>query len=672
MWKKIRRGLSAGRVQSPALRLIIERENEIEKFIQKEYWSIHLEAFKEKSGFNSKLFILDNKKVEQFTITSSSQQEKIVGELLLKSSGKVKVSRVEKKQRVRKPSAPFTTSTMQQEAVRKLGFTTNRTMRVAQQLYEGIETKDGAIGLITYMRTDSMNLSNESIEQIRSYLKSNYDSEYLPLKLIGYKTKAKNAQEAHEAIRPTNIENTPRKLKQYLSDEQFKLYDMIWKRTLSCQMSSAIFDAVSVDIEIGKGETIFRASGQTIKFPGFMSVYLESEDDPKKEDDDDGKKLPLLEVGDTLVVGKIFGNQHFTEPPPRFTEASLVKILEEYGIGRPSTYASIISTLQDREYSLLEKKRFVPTDVGKVVNKFLTKHFDHYVDYDFTAGLESQLDNIARSETEWKKVLKDFWIDFDKQVKEKENIDRSEITQEAIDEKCPKCGKALYIKLGRRGNFIACSGYPDCDFTRNVNGDLPQEPKVIFTDADTKKDILLMVGPYGPYLQIGELNKDEKKKPKRISVPPEISLTDIDEELAKKLLSLPRDMGLHPHTNKKIIANIGRFGPYVNHDGKFKSIPKSENIFDLTTDRAIELVNEAIEKNKPLKVLGEDEEKNQSVEILNGRYGPYIQRGSTKAPIGKNINIEDITLESALEMIKIKESKTKGNKKKSAKTKKAA
>ena len=671
LWKKIRRGLSAGRVQSPALRLIIERENEIEKFIQKEYWSIHLDALKEKAGFSSKLFTLNNEKVEQFTVTSQTQQEKIVGELLLKSSGKATVSRVEKKQRIRKPSAPFTTSTMQQEAVRKLGFTTNRTMRVAQQLYEGIETKEGAIGLISYMRTDSMNLSNESIAQIRSYLKNHYDSEYLPLKAIGYKTKAKNAQEAHEAIRPTNVENSPEKLKAYLSDEQFRLYDMIWKRTLSCQMSAAIFDAVSVDIQLGKGETIFRASGQTLKFAGFMSVYLESEDDPKNNDDEDNK-LPALEVGDILTVKRIYGDQHFTEPPPRYTEASLVKILEEYGIGRPSTYASIISTLQDREYALLEKKRFTPSDVGKVVNKFLTQHFDHYVDYDFTASLEEQLDNIARSEANWTEVLKNFWVDFDKQIKEKENIDRSEITQEAINENCPKCEQPLFIKLGRRGNFIACSGYPKCDFTRNVNGELPQEPKVIFVDHETKQNVLLMMGPYGPYLQIGELNKEEKKKPKRVSIPPEIPMADVNEEIAKKLLSLPLDLGLHPDTNKKIVANIGRFGPYVNHDGKFKSIPKSENIFELTHTRAVELINEAIAKNAPLKVLGEDEEKNLSVEIFNGRYGPYVQRGSTKAPIAKNIDIDEITLELALEMIKNKESKTKTGKKKSPKSKKAA
>ena len=314
----------------------------------------------------------------------------------------------------------------------------------------------------------------------------------------------------------------------------------------------------------------------------------------------------------------------------------------------------------------------MPTDVGKVVNKFLTQHFDHYVDYDFTASLEEQLYNIARSEADWTTVLKNFWVDFDKQIKEKENIDRSEITQEAIDEKCPKCESALFIKLGRRGNFIACSGYPECDFTRNVNGELPQEPQVIFTDEESGNDVLLMMGPYGPYLQVGVAAKEDKKKPKRVSIPPEISIADVNEALAKKLLSLPLDMGLHPDTNKKIVANIGRFCPYVNHDGKFKSIPKSENIFELTHERAVELINEAIAKNAPLRILGEDAEKNQSVEIFNGRYGPYIQRGSTKAPIAKSIDIEEISLEMALEMIKNKETKTKNGKKKTVKTKKAA
>jgi len=675
LWKKIRRGLSAGRVQSPALRLISERESEIEKFISQEYWTVHLDAFKEKIKFSSKLFLLNNKRIEQFSITSQAQQEKIVGELLLKSSGKVRVSRVEKKQRSRNPSAPFTTSTLQQESVRKLGFTTKGTMIVAQQLYEGIDIGEGAVGLITYMRTDSMALSDEAINQIRGYLRKNYAEEYYPPKAIGYKTKSKNAQEAHEAIRPTDISRTPSSLRNFLNNDQYKLYEIIWKRALACQMSPAVFDAVSVDLEVGQGENIFRASGQTLKFPGFMSVYLEDEDDPKTEDETN-TKLPLMEIGDILAIEKISSSQHFTEPPPRYTEASLVKTLEEYGIGRPSTYSSIITTLQDREYVLLEKKRFMPTDVGRVVNKFLTQHFSKYVDYDFTADLESQLDDVASDTKKWEVVLNDFWVDFNQQVIDKENIDRSEITQESINENCPKCGKALFSKLGRRGNFIACSGYPECDFTRNINGDLPQEPKLITKDPETGKDVFLLIGPYGPYLQIGIQAEDEKKKPKRVSVPPEISLINLDETIALKLLSLPRDMGIHPETNKKIIANNGRFGPYVNHDGKFKSIPKSENIFDLTHERAVELVNEALLKNAPLKILGEDPEKKLSIEIYKGRYGLYIQKGSTKVPLPKNKDAEEITLDLALELLSAKEDTPKKKKspvkKVSKKTKKVA
>lgn len=675
LWKKIRRGLSAGRVQSPALRLISERESEIEKFISQEYWTVHLDAFKEKIKFSSKLFLLNNKRIEQFSITSQAQQEKIVGELLLKSSGKVRVSRVEKKQRSRNPSAPFTTSTLQQESVRKLGFTTKGTMIVAQQLYEGIDIGEGAVGLITYMRTDSMALSDEAINQIRGYLRKNYAEEYYPPKAIGYKTKSKNAQEAHEAIRPTDISRTPSSLRNFLNNDQYKLYEIIWKRALACQMSPAVFDAVSVDLEVGQGENIFRASGQTLKFPGFMSVYLEDEDDPKTEDETN-TKLPLMEIGDILAIEKISSSQHFTESPPRYTEASLVKTLEEYGIGRPSTYSSIITTLQDREYVLLEKKRFMPTDVGRVVNKFLTQHFSKYVDYDFTADLESQLDDVASDTKKWEVVLNDFWVDFNQQVIDKENIDRSEITQESINENCPKCGKALFSKLGRRGNFIACSGYPECDFTRNINGDLPQEPKLITKDPETGRDVFLLIGPYGPYLQIGIQAEDEKKKPKRVSVPPEISLINLDETIALKLLSLPRDMGIHPETNKKIIANNGRFGPYVNHDGKFKSIPKSENIFDLTHERAVELVNEALLKNAPLKILGEDPEKKLSIEIYKGRYGLYIQKGSTKVPLPKNKDAEEITLDLALELLSAKEDTPKKKKspvkKVSKKTKKVA
>jgi len=670
LWSKIRYGLSAGRVQSPALRLIVEREEEIDAFESKEYWSIHLDATKNKAKIPSKLSILNNEKLEQFTITSAAQEKKIVGELLLKSSGKVSVSRVDKKQRTRNPAAPFTTSTLQQQAVRKLGFTTRGTMMTAQQLYEGINISEGTVGLITYMRTDSMSLSNESTSQIRKYLETNYAKEFFPQKAIGYKTKAKNAQEAHEAIRPTNIERTPQSLKPYLSEQQFKLYEIIWKRTLACQMSPAIFDAVSIDLEVGQGESVFRATGQTLKFAGFMSVYLEEQDESQK-DDTETSIFPDLEVGETLLVDKIMGIQHFTEPPPRFTEASLVKTLEEYGIGRPSTYASIISTLQDREYVLLDKKRFTPTDVGKVVNNFLTEHFTNYVDYDFTANLETQLDDIAAYKKDWLKVIRSFWDQFIKEVKEKSDLDRTKITQKEIGEDCPKCGKPLLSKLGKRGNFVACSGYPDCDFTKSSNGDLPQEPKIITYDESSKEAIYLLVGPYGPYLQLGMPEEGSKIKPKRTTIPPEIALADLDESIAKKLISLPRDLGEHPETNKPIIANIGRFGPYVNHNGKFKSIPKTENIFEISHEYAVELL-------KPLKKVGVDPETNRSIEIYKSRFGFYMQMNSTKVNLSKDTDLDSISIDKALKMLTkkaeedIKKKEAEKKAKKSKKTKKVA
>ena len=665
LWKKIRRGLSAGRVQSPALRLICEREAEIEKFQSQEYWSIHLDAEKKKSKFTSKLIQLDDKKVEQFTITSESENEKVVGQLLLKSSGKCRVARVDKKKRSRNPAPPFTTSTMQQEAVRKLGFTTSRTMRIAQQLYEGVQMADGTGGLITYMRTDSFSLSREALGQIRGFIQSNYDSSYLPANSIGYRTKSKNAQEAHEAIRPTDAQRTPSSVKKFLTPEQYKLYEIIWKRSIACQMTPAQFDAVSIDLEIGKGESIFRANGQTLKFPGFMAVYIEGSDDNSNSDKDDDRKIPELEVGEEIPINKIYGGQHFTEPPPRFSEASLVKSLEEFGIGRPSTYASIISTLQDREYVILDRKRFTPTDVGKVVNKFLTEHFFKYVDYEFTANLESNLDDIAADSKEWKPVLKDFWKDFNQQINEKEDIDRASITQEDINESCPKCSQPLFSRLGRRGNFIGCSGYPECDYTRNINEeDGTNEPQVIFHDDNLDKDIFLLRGPYGPYLQIGMPEDEDKKKPKRISVPPNIPIHSVNEDVAKQLLSLPISFGDYPETGKPMVANIGRFGPYVSHDGKFKSIPKSDSIFEISSDRVIELVAELIEKNKPLRVVGEDSVTKETIEVLKGRWGPYLQRGKIKAPLSQKFDYEKINIDEAMEIVNSKVEREKKSKKK--------
>ncbi|MBI3145557.1 MAG: type I DNA topoisomerase [Pseudogulbenkiania sp.] len=460
LWKKIRRGLSAGRVQSPALRLICERENEIRAFTEQEYWSIHLDSHKGRQKFGAKLFELGGNKLDQFDIPSEAVQ----AETLTRLAGHpATVSNVDKKKKSRNPAAPFTTSTLQQEAVRKLGMTTDRTMRTAQQLYEGVDIGQGTVGLITYMRTDSVVLSNDALTEIRGYIEQQFEPAFLPKAPVTFKNKSKNAQEAHEAIRPTSIERTPAAMKPFLSTDQFKLYEMIWKRTLACQMAPAKFDTTSVDITVGDG--VFRASGQVQTFAGFLAVYEEDVDDAE---DEDNAKLPALEVGDVLPVDKLYGEQHFTQPPPRFSEASLVKALEEFGIGRPSTYASIISTLKDREYVVLDKKRFLPTDTGEIVNKFLTEHFGQYVDYNFTAKLEDQLDEIANGRREWVPVMETFWKGLAKQLSEKEGLSRAEVTTESLDEACPKCSKPLQIKFGKRGRFIACTGYPECDYTRDI------------------------------------------------------------------------------------------------------------------------------------------------------------------------------------------------------------
>lgn len=654
LWKKIRRGLSAGRVQSPALRLIVERELEIEAFKSQEYWSIHLDALKLSHSFSAKLIQLNHEKIEQFSVINHDQQNDIVGKLLLASAGKTTVSRVEKKQRSRSPAAPFTTSTLQQEAVRKLGFTTSRAMRIAQQLYEGMDVGNGTVGLITYMRTDSFSIATEAIAQIRDYVKKNFEAEYLPKTAITYKTKSKSAQEAHEAIRPTDINRTPASVRQYLTDEQFKLYEMIWKRALACQMSPAKFDAVSVDLSVGSDANLFRATGQTLVFPGFIAVYMEGTDDEEEESE---AKLPHLETGEVLTVEKIYGEQHFTEPPPRYGEASLVKILEEYGIGRPSTYASIISTLQDREYVILDKKRFKPTDVGRVVNKFLTEHFTKYVDYDFTANLENELDEIAEGDREWIPVMDEFWHGFNQQLLSKADVDRP--GNELIDEACPKCGKPLQKQLSRYGSFIGCTGYndtPKCDYKRSIDGaaQVGSDPIPIGLDDETGNEILLMNGPYGPYLQLGVAVEGDKKKPKRVSVPKEISLADMSLETAKMVLSLPRDLGLHPETGKKIVANIGRFGPYVNHDGKFKSIPKTESVFTIDLAGAVALLAQAHSGPAPIADLGPHPSGEGRIEIYAGRYGPYVQHAKIRATLPKSIEPEALTLEEALELLNAK------------------
>jgi DNA topoisomerase-1 len=504
LWRKVRPGLSAGRVQSPSLRMIVEREEEIEKFQIQEYWTIEAEASFADIPFPAKLVEYENKKLEQFSIVDESTAEETKKALLKAGKKGLPVTKVEKKQRKRHPSPPFITSTLQQEAARKLGFTTDRTMRIAQQLYEGISLgKEGSVGLITYMRTDSVHLAQEAVQAIRDFIETRYGKENLPDTPRFFKTKSKNAQEAHEAIRPTTFTYPPESIKHALNEEQLKLYTLIWKRAIACQMIHATINTMSVDMSCGEGNR-FRATGSVIAIPGFISVYQEGIDDAKKVDGED-QQLPDIKEGDIANLIDIAAIQHFTEPPPRYTEASLVKALEEHGIGRPSTYSSIIYTLKHREYVTIDQKRFKPTDVGRIVSHFLTKYFTQYVDYDFTANLEDQLDAISRGEEAWIPMLEHFWTPFKNKVAEiKETVQRSDVTQEALDEACPKCGKPLSIRLGKRGRFIGCTAYPECDYTRSMDGEVEStdEPEIVEgrTCPECSGQLLFKRGRYGKFI----------------------------------------------------------------------------------------------------------------------------------------------------------------------------
>ena len=641
LWRKISPGLSAGRVQSPALRMIVERELEIEAFEPREYWSLHLDTHKGETPFTAKLTHFRGEKVEQFTVEHEARSNEWLATL---QSSDARVMRIEKKRRSRSPGAPFTTSTLQQAGVRQLGMTTDRVMRTAQQLYEGIDLGEGPVGLITYMRTDSVNLANEAITEIRGWIGETFSKDYLPPSAIAYKAKTKNAQEAHAAVRPTSAARTPDSVRHRLTADQAKLYELIWKRTVACQMTPAQFDTVAADITVGDGT--FRATGQTLAFAGFLAVYQD-------DDDEEESKLPALVENETLPVDKLYGEQHFTQPPPRYTEASLVKSLEEHGIGRPSTYASIISTLQDREYVLLEKKRFQPTDVGRLVNCFLTRHFEHYVDYDFTANLEDKLDDVSNGKRVWSQLLGEFWKDFDGQMKAKQDVERGC----PIMEPCPKCSKPLFMQASKRGLFIGCSGYPECDYTRPIHAGMIEGDNILGKDPATGLDIKLLSGRYGPYVQVGEMPEDKKApKPRRASWPKEIPLDQATLELALKFLSLPREVGHNPATGLPIVANNGRFGPYLLHDGKFKSIPKGDSVYDIDLPRALEVL--AMERAPrgansvaALRTIGKHPDDDKDVTVHEGRYGPYVKHGSVNATIPKDTTPETITLEEALELI---------------------
>ena len=642
LWRKISPGLSAGRVQSPALRMIVERENEIEAFVAREYWTLHLDSHKDAQTFSAKLTHFKGEKLNQFSVEHEARSKEWLATLEAKDA---RVMSVEKKRRARHAAAPFTTSTLQQAGVRQLGMTTDRVMRTAQQLYEGMDMGDGPVGLITYMRTDSVNLAQEALTDIRKYIGKHFDKDFLPPTAQVYKAKTKNAQEAHEAVRPTSVARTPESVKAFLSPDQARLYELIWKRTVASQMTAAQFDTVAADIVVGEGT--FRATGQTLTFPGFLAVYQDDEDEEES-------KLPTLTEGEILPVDKLYGEQHFTQPPPRYTEASLVKALEEHGIGRPSTYASIISTLQDREYVVLEKKRFQPTDIGRLVNCFLMRHFTQYIDYDFTAKLEDKLDDVSNGKQVWSQLLGEFWTGFDGELKAKQEVERGC----PIMEPCPKCSKPLFMQASKRGLFIGCSGYPDCDYTRPLHPATEEGNNVLGIDPVSGLEVKLLSGRFGPYVQIGDMPEDKKApKPRRASWPKDIPLENATLELALKFLSLPREVGHHPETGLPIIANNGRFGPYLLHNDKFKSIPKTDSVYDIDLPRALEvLVMERAPRGADgaasiLKEVGPHPDDGKPITVRSGRYGPYVKHGTTNATLPKDIKPEDITLGEAIALI---------------------
>lgn len=498
LWRKIKPGLSAGRVQSPALRLIAEREKEISQFIPEDYFSILLHTHENKIKLVAKLIEYQKNKIEKFTIKLKSEAAEICD--LLGTHATTKVINITKKQKKKNPLPPFMTSSLQIESARKLGFATDKTMKVAQTLYEGVEIGNESVGLITYMRTDSVNLSAVAIEEIRQYIEENYEARYLPTKANTFASKVKNAQEAHEAIRPTSIAKSPSEVKQYLSADQYKLYELIWLRTLASQFNSAILDTTAIDLQVK--DAIFRVNGVIVNFDGFMKVYQETQEETPEKADDETVKLPDLKLNQELPVDKINFLEHQTEPKPRYSEASLVKALEELGIGRPSTYASIISTLKKREYVIMDKKRFLPTDIGNIVNQFLTSHLTNYVDFKFTAHLEDTLDDISNGKTEKLPVLKAFWHDLDTIIKEKQNINRSELTSEKLDEDCPLCGKHLISRFGKYGKFIGCSGYPDCKYMRKIEKDAAEAPQIIEGRVCPKDNAPLVIrsGRYGKFI----------------------------------------------------------------------------------------------------------------------------------------------------------------------------
>ncbi|MBL0319240.1 MAG: type I DNA topoisomerase [Alphaproteobacteria bacterium] len=693
LWKKLPGSKSAGRVQSVALRLIVEREEEIEQFITQEYWTIKaLLTTKDGKEFTASLATLQGEKVEKFTFTDEASATKALAVL---EGCQFTVSDIEKKQLRRNPPPPFTTATLQQEASKKLGFGASRTMQLAQRLYEGIDMDGEATGLITYMRTDGVTVSKEAIDATRTMVLQEFGKSYVPAEPRIYKTKAKNAQEAHEAIRPTDVTRKPKEVATYLDDAQYKLYELIWNRMVASQMQSAVMDQVIVLMNDKQGKAVLKAVGTTIAFDGFLALYQEGQEDDSKDEQD--ALLPPLHLNDDVNVQDWLKDQHFTQPPGRYSEAGLVKKMEELGIGRPSTYASIISVLQDREYVVLDKRRFIPEERGRLVTAFLKSYFGPYVEYNFTAELENALDDISAGEMAWKEVLRGFWKPFKGTIDEVQGHDLTEILDVlnekltphlfqkkedgSYDRHCPVCNKGeLHLRIGKFGAFLGCNNYPECNNTRPLQGHTSEEgeqggagaqsllegPRLIGKDPATGMDVTVRKGPYGHYLQVGEALKSkdkEKAKPKRVSLPKGYSPDSIDLATALAVLSLPREVGTHPETGKKIVAGIGRFGPYLQHDSKYVTL-KTDDVLTVGINRAVDLIAESAKggaggKAEPLRVIGKHPDSLEDIAVYKGRYGPYIKYNGDNITLPKNTGPEQITLEQALLLIETKQSAPK-------------
>ena len=679
LWRKLPGARSAGRVQSVALRLVVEREQEIEAFRPQEYWSIETDLAAANGSFSARLAMLDGTKIEKLTLGNQGDADRAVAAI---KAQKFSVGSVEAKPVKRNPSPPFKTSTLQQEASRKLGFNAKRTMQVAQSLYEGSDIDGETIGLITYMRTDGITMVPEAINEARSVIGKKYGARYVPSSVRTYTNNNASAQEAHEAVRPTSFSRTPEEVSRYLSPDEARLYELIWKRALASQMESAEQERTTVDVISADKKIVLRATGTVTLFDGFLTLYLEGQDD---ESDEDGSRLPQLTAGDATKVEKVDPAQHFTEPPPRYSEASLVKKLEELGIGRPSTYASIISTLRDRAYVKMDRSRFFPEDKGRLVTIFLNRFFHRYVAYDFTADLELKLDQVAEHQLDWKQLLRDFWKDFSATVGETKELRISEVIDEldhvlsphifppsedgADPRKCPSCENGrLNLKLGKFGAFVGCTNYPECRFTRQLDakaGEGDAGPVEIGEHPETGEKITLRTGRFGPYVQLGEGDK-----PKRSGIPRGTDKSDVDLEMALKLLALPREVGLHPEDGKKISANFGRFGPYVAHNGIYASLPSPEDVFDIGLNHAVTLLAEKKAKGpgrrgaQVLKDLGAAPD-GKSIKVQKGKFGPYVSDGETNATLPEGTEPEAVTMEQALALIA--ERAAKGGKKKKAK-----